>query len=165
MFCNQCGTQLRPDYNLCPKCGAPVARAAAAPTQRACGQSRLSRHVRTLGTLWIILGALWLIPSAALMTMGHVIHLARLGPFPGEFATPLLFTAGYVFLLVAALGVCVGWGLMQHQPWARTAAIVLGILALFRFPFGTALGVYTLWVLLSNGADVEYERLGPSISH
>ncbi len=29
MFCNQCRTELQPDYNVCPKCGTPVGR----PTQ------------------------------------------------------------------------------------------------------------------------------------
>jgi hypothetical protein len=61
--------------------------------------------------------------------------------------------------VVAAGGICVGWGLMRPQPWARIAALILGILALFHLPFGTALGVYTLWVLLSDHAGTEYERM------
>ncbi|MFY9559434.1 MAG: hypothetical protein WAQ52_04300 [Terriglobales bacterium] len=48
---------------------------------------------------------------------------------------------------------------MRHQPWARISAIVLGILALFHPPLGTALGIYTLWVLFSNNAGPEYDRL------
>jgi hypothetical protein len=48
---------------------------------------------------------------------------------------------------------------MKHQPWARIAAIVLGVLALFHPPFGTALGIYTLWVLLSGDAGTEYDRM------
>ena len=61
--------------------------------------------------------------------------------------------------MVGAGGICVGWGLMQRQPWARIAALILGILALFHPPFGTALGIYTLWVLLSNDAGTEYEHM------
>ena len=52
-----------------------------------------------------------------------------------------------------------GLGLMQKRPWARAAAIVLGVLALFHPPFGTALGVYTLWVLLSDESGIEYQYL------
>jgi hypothetical protein len=55
--------------------------------------------------------------------------------------------------------VCVGWGLMQHQPWARIAAIVLGVLAIFHPPLGTALGIYTLWVLLADEGGLEYQRM------
>jgi hypothetical protein len=49
--------------------------------------------------------------------------------------------------------------LLKHQSWARIAAIVLGIVSLLHPPFGTALGIYTLWVLLSDQGGVEYDRL------
>jgi len=43
-----------------------------------------------------------------------------------------------------------GWGLLQRAPWARLLALILAFLALFNVPFGTAIGVYTLWVLLPD---------------
>jgi hypothetical protein len=66
---------------------------------------------------------------------------------------------GGTLLILGAGGVLVGWGLMKHQSWARIAAIVLGVLALFHPPFGTALGIYTLWVLVSGDAGTEYDRM------
>ena len=48
---------------------------------------------------------------------------------------------------------------MQRAPWARTAGIILGVLALFHPPFGTALGVYSLWVLLADENGEEYRYL------
>ena len=48
---------------------------------------------------------------------------------------------------------------MRHQPWARVPAIIVGVLALFHPPILTALGIYTLWVLLGQNSDVEYQRL------
>ncbi len=50
-------------------------------------------------------------------------------------------------------------GLTQCRPWARIVAIILGVLALFHPPVGTALGVYTLWVLLSDEHGTEYQYL------
>jgi hypothetical protein len=35
----------------------------------------------------------------------------------------------------------------------------LGFLGLVRFPLGTALGIYTLWVLLPEESCREYDRL------
>jgi len=35
---------------------------------------------------------------------------------------------------------------------------------LFNVPFGTALGIYTLWVLLPAESDVEYEKEARTIS-
>jgi hypothetical protein len=160
MFCNRCGTQLQPDFKLCPKCGNPIANkpAAALPASR----TRLERHLRPIGILWIVVGALWLIPSALLMVGSRVPHLmAMMGDemFTRAFMPHVLFSLGSVFLLVAAGGILVGWGLMNHERWARTTAIVLAVLALFHPPLFTALGIYTLWVLLPAASAAEYERL------
>ena len=162
MFCNRCGAQLQPDFNLCPKCGnavankPPVTVNVSVPPYR----TRLERHLRPVGILWIIVGALWLIPSGALMLFSHFPRLMMHDEmFTHAFMPPVLFSLGSVFLLVAAGGILVGWGLMNHERWARTTAIVLAILALFHPPFFTALGIYTLWVLLPAASAAEYERL------
>ena len=59
----------------------------------------------------------------------------------------------------AGLSLLSGLGLLERQSWARTLALVMALLALLNLPFGTALGVYTLWVLMSPHADIEYNRL------
>lgn len=164
MFCNQCRTELQPDYNVCPKCGTPVGRSAQPLAVSSHG--RLERHLRTLGILWIVVGALFLIPSAVLLTLGTVAHIA----IPGTegvarvLGPSLLTLIGTVLLLLPAGQICVGWGLMQRQSWARIAAVILGILSLFHPPVGTALGIYTLWVLLANNAGPEYEQLARASS-
>jgi hypothetical protein len=156
MFCNHCGTQLQPDFNLCPKCGARVGALAAVPAPT----GRLQRHLRTVGILWIVVGVLWVIPSLVLMGFSHAPHL-MMGDdmFTHAFMPPMMFVMGIVFLVIAAGGILVGWGLMNHERWARMTAIVLGILALFHPPFGTALGIYTLWVLLPAESAAEYDRM------
>jgi hypothetical protein len=119
----------------------------------------LQRHLRTLGVLWIVAGVLWIIPSLVLMGLSHSSHIV-IGDemFTRSFMPPLLFSMGSIFLVVAAGGILVGWGLMNRERWARITAIVIGILALFHPPFGTALGIYTLWVLLPADSAAEYER-------
>jgi len=156
MFCNRCGTQLQPDFNLCPKCGAPLG----APAVVAAPPGRLQRHLRTVGILWIVVGVLWVIPSLVLMGISHAPHM-MMGDemFTHAFMPPMMFSLGVVFLTIAAGGILVGWGLMNHERWARMTAIVLGILALFHPPFGTALGIYTLWVLLPAESAAEYDRM------
>ena len=154
MFCNRCGTPLQPDFNVCPKCGQPIARPAGLGTS-----GRFERHIHTLGILWIVISALWLLPSFFLMTMGNAVpFMFHRSMFGNAFLPPLMFGLGTGFLLVAGGGICVGWGLMRHESWARIAAIVLGILALMHPPFGTMLGIYTLWVLLSTDA-ASYDRM------
>jgi dolichyl-phosphate-mannose--protein O-mannosyl transferase len=120
----------------------------------------LQRHLRTLGILWIIVGVLWVIPSLVLLGFSHAPHF-MMGDdmFTHAFMPPMMFSMGIVFLAIAAGGILVGWGLMNHERWARMTAIVIGILVLLHPPFGTALGIYTLWVLLPAESAAEYDRM------
>jgi len=155
MFCNACGSQIQPQFNVCPHCGQPIVAVSLTLP------SRLARHLRTLGILWIVAGSFFAIPGLALMTISSVVRLGiPASENVGRFIGPLIlsFLGGSIFV-VAVGGVLVGWGLLKHQPWARGVAIVLGILSLFHPPFGTALGIYTLWVLVSDASRAEYDRL------
>jgi hypothetical protein len=93
-----------------------------------------------------------------MMVLGSVAHaFIPFGNAVGRALGPaVLHLLGFGFLFVAAAAFLASWGLMQRQPWARTLAIVLGVLALFHPPFATALGIYTLWVLLPSDAAQEY---------
>jgi hypothetical protein len=158
VFCNACGSQVQPQFNVCPNCGRPIAAAVGLP-------SRLGRHLRTLGILWTIAGALCLIPA---FTFTMVSRIARVAvPASEEVARTVgpvvLSIIGGLFFILAAGGLVVGWGLLQRKPWGRFLAIVLGILSLIHPPFGTALGIYTLWVLLPPQGGTEYHRLAGAI--
>jgi zinc-ribbon domain len=155
MFCNHCGTEVQADFNVCPRCG----KAVQAP--RTLAPSRLEGHLRVLGILWMVVGGLTLVPALVLMFLSSVVHIVL--PFSDALARDLgplvMMIIGASLLFVGAGGLLVGWGLTHHQPWARVAAIVVGALALFHPPMGTLLGIYTLWVLLSQNASLEYDRL------
>ena len=124
-------------------------------------KGRLQRHVHLLGILWIAYSAVHLLGGAVLMIVANTVfgHEGRFETGAPAFLQPLLATIGVFLLIKAALGIAAGWGLMQHVDWARVLTIVLAFLSLFDMPFGTALGIYTLWVLLSQGADDEYRAL------
>lgn len=121
-------------------------------------RSRLQSHLRTLGILWIIGSVLRMIPSLGMLLFGRMGFLFM--PMPARaFVLPIIGSLGAVLTVASVAGIAAGWGLLDRRPWARSLAIVLGCLALIDFPFGTALGIYTLWVLFSPGADEEYARL------
>ena len=65
----------------------------------------------------------------------------------------IMFGLGLAFSLPSLVA---GYALLKRKTWARTAAIVAGILATPGFPHGTALGVYTLWFMFDDEGKALY---------
>lgn len=75
---------------------------------------------------------------------------------------PAFFHFIWVIVLVrCGLAFAAGWGLLHREPWGRVVAIVAAILSLLKFPFGTALGIWTLVLLLGYRNTTLYEQLPP----
>jgi hypothetical protein len=85
-----------------------------------------------------------------------------MSPQARVFAPILFFGLGILFLAIAAARAVTGYGLLKVRSWGRVMALVMGFLMLLDFPFGTALAVYTLWVLLPTEAGEEYQRISAS---
>lgn len=110
----------------------------------------MAQHVRILAWLHGIFGAI-------LACLGIVLALivGGSGIISGDrtamFVTGTVGTALMAFcFLIAIPSFLAMWGLLHFRPWARILAIILAVLHIFSFPFGTALAIYTLWVLLSS---------------
>jgi hypothetical protein len=69
---------------------------------------------------------------------------------------------GFITVIVvgrAMLAAITGIGLLRRAPWARVLAIVTAFLTLVKPLTGTALSIYTLWVLLPSHSGQEYEQI------
>lgn len=155
MFCHACGARMEPTASFCASCGTSVGGAPVIAPRPA---GRIAGHARILGILWMVMSAFHLFPGLALFSLfGNNLWFAP-GDVPG-LVHALLRGLGVIFLASGILGLVAGWGLLDRQPWARTLAIVLGCINLIHLPFGTALGVYTLWVLLPTESEQEYRRV------
>ena len=164
MICSACRASLSPESRFCVHCGAAVASTPVyAYTASPMPVSRVERHLQPLGILWIVMGGLplvgWLIALPILSgVLGGLGHIHPVFPFGGLVAGWI----GLVTVLVALLSgssLLVGVALLARWPWGRMLAIVFGVLALFKIPFGTALGIYTLWVLAPEASRWEYEQV------
>jgi hypothetical protein len=172
MYCVQCGFEVRPDHVYCSRCGhrladsavpaAPAPSSSAWPTPVTGQPSRIAKHLNVLAILWIVFSVLRLIPGLAMLVFSHTRFPFLLSPFPAHLhgiLGPILGAMGLVVSAVAVAGVVAGWGLLTHQPWARVLTLIVGIISLIHFPLGTALGIYTLWVLFPPESEREYLRL------
>ncbi len=159
MFCDQCGAQLQAGEPRCGRCGKTVVGLIELR------RSRVRDHIRLVGILWMAYSALHVVAGVGAIVIAHTIfggsiHIPH-GPPPEitVWLRPLISIIGWLILAKAAAGFFAGWGLLQREEWARIFALVMGFVALLDVPLGTALGIYTLWVLLPSQSDDEYKAL------
>jgi len=62
--------------------------------------------------------------------------------------------------LLAVPSVIAGIGLLMRKEWGRIVAIVVGMISLIDIPLGTALGAYTIWVLMDAEGRQVFENQG-----
>jgi hypothetical protein len=154
MYCDQCGAPLVGDPRFCRSCGKALGNVAVITTE-----SRLSRHLRLLGILWIAAGALNVLAAGSAWLAGRIILPPLVSRGVPGFVPMLVSSIAVLVLCKAIACFAAGWGLLERESWARLLAIILAIISLFNVPFGTALGIYTMWVLLPAQAGEEYGRM------
>jgi hypothetical protein len=120
----------------------------------------MSTHVKVIGVLFMIFGALWV--SGAFFTtmiLGVLTSFVGAQDDPGApvGAAILGITGVALTAIILAFGipqiVC-GWGLLKFKSWARILAIVLAVIVgATMIPFGTIFALYALVILFRK--DVE----------
>lgn len=159
MFCNRCGSEVAAGISMCPKCGTMVP---GAWTNSGGARRPLGSHLNLLVVFWYVLGALRAIPTIIFIviaaTAGAVLRNQE--PPVARIVGPALFIfLAVLFGISSLLALLTAWGLQSRQPWARTFAIVVAFLNVIDIPFGTAVGVYTLVVLMPAEASAEYRQM------
>lgn len=172
MVCQACGTPVAEGVHFCSKCGAQVVAAQPMYAQPPILMylPRVQRNLQTLGILWCVLGVYRVVTGLigviflrAFTThnfgdswmFGGRFH----GPFPPMWFGGLWPVIAVATVFTAALALVAGYGLLNRRPWGRIVAIIAAILALLKFPIGTALGIYTLWVLAPGASGLEYDAI------
>lgn len=111
----------------------------------------MEKHINIIGALWIVSGALGL--TFALLVFGILFGISFI-PDIGYEAPIILRTVGLgvslFFIILSVPDIIGGIWLMKRQEWARILVLVLAFLNLINFPLGTALGVYSIVILLNE---------------
>jgi hypothetical protein len=125
----------------------------------------MATHVKILGIMHIVFGALGLLAALLiLIVFGGIAGLvgSHAAGHDAELAMPVVGGIGaLIFLVIAVLslpGLIAGIGLLHYYPWARVLMIVVSALHLMNIPFGTALGVYGLWALLNRETEALFAQ-------
>ena len=180
MVCSACGLEQVEGAQFCRQCGSRMVAAdtgaqAWMPLTAAPGYgpgyclgypaapSRVERHAQSLGISWIFYGAYRLVEFVAAVTAFHAMSsrgmFGTLPPVVETLAGTLLPVISMLAVLWSGASIAAGIGLCTRKPWARILAIVLAVPTLLKVPFGTGLGIYTLWVLAPRASGQDWDRL------
>lgn len=118
----------------------------------------MDQHVKVIGAFHIIFGGVGLLGALLILLffggLSGLVALVGTDEPAAVLTLPFIQALGGVLfffaLAMSVPGVVAGFALLQYRPWGRVLALVLAVPGLLAFPFGTVLGFYSLWVLLSR---------------
>jgi uncharacterized membrane protein (DUF2068 family) len=113
-------------------------------------------HVMILGTLHIAWSLLIL--SGVIV----IIVLFLAGVMTADDSTATLITAiaaiaSTMLIAFSGLGFVAAWGLFKRRSWSRYLLMVLGAVWAIKIPVGTALGIYTFYVLTRDEVVKQFD--------
>ncbi|NOZ62373.1 MAG: hypothetical protein GXO74_11915 [Calditrichaeota bacterium] len=124
---------------------------------------KTDQHVTLVAALQIGFGVLGIL-------IGLVIFVAVTGGgILSQDAEAIAITSivgsvvGGIFVLTSIPEVIGGIGLLKRKNWARILIIIISCLDLLAIPFGTAIGIYSLWVLLREDTVKYFQEQNESL--
>ena len=107
-------------------------------------------HITAVGALCIGLSVLAILVGGFIFVLlsgiGFAVH--------EEEAATILSTIGFIvgafFTIISIPGIIGGIGLLKRREWARILVLIISALQLINIPIGTAIGAYSIWVLVQT---------------
>jgi len=127
----------------------------------------MQKHQTILGSIFLAFGLFHVIGILVLLVIfgfGSAV-LFGVGAHDPSIPWPVKFIPAGLGLFISAIVALTGipnlvasYGLFKKRPWAMIVALIVGIFNLLHFPFGTAAGIYAIWVY-SNYRDTNYREV------
>ena len=122
----------------------------------------MKQHVTIVATLHIVFGLVKLLLAA--IAFVAIVGGGLISGDPEAMAITGIVGPIVAFFLVALAipGIVGGIGLLKGKSWARLLVLVLAVLNLLDFPLGTAISIYTIWVLLNSETSALFNGKSPN---
>ncbi|HLN75288.1 MAG: hypothetical protein ACM3O8_02855 [Methylococcaceae bacterium] len=118
----------------------------------------MEKHINVVAALQIGLSIFTLLLVILSYTIFHLI-----GGFIDDPDSQMVFSIiadviAAFLIFVSIPGLIAGFGLYRRKEWARILTLVISVIALFNFPFGTAIGIYSIWALVQPETVAAFNR-------
>lgn len=116
----------------------------------------MEKHINIVAALQIALSIFNLVIAFLIFTV-----LKLVGGFVDDAnATTILSiisdVLAIIFIVISLPGILAGLGLYKRKEWARILTLILSVIEIFSFPFGTAIGIYSIWALTQPETIAEF---------
>ncbi len=114
----------------------------------------MKQHVTVVGALHIGYSAFQIL--GAIVAFMFIVGAGLIGGLIAEegIVVAIAATLGILIavwtVLLSVPGIVGGIGLLKYKSWARYLVLVLAVVDLFNIPIGTAIGIYSIWVLAQD---------------
>ena len=120
----------------------------------------MEKHVTFVAVLNIAFGVLGILVAVAAFTAivgGGLIS----GDQQAIAITSIVGSSvAFVLLVLSVPELIAGIGLLKGKGWARILAMIIACIELVQIPFGTIIGIYTLWVMLNDETAKLFSKPG-----
>lgn len=107
-------------------------------------------HIKIVGIVNLLYSALGVLGAAGVLIGGIFGSLASLNPVVMIVGTVSSALIAIIVGAISLFGLIAGFALLNHQQWARYVILVVSAFRLFRWPWGTLFGGYSIWVLMHD---------------
>lgn len=110
----------------------------------------MEKHVNVVAALHIGLSIIGIVIA---MVIGVVLGLVGSfveDPVANKILPIIATVAIWVVILFSIPGIIAGIGLFKRKEWARILTLILSVIKLMNIPIGTAVGAYSIWVLVQD---------------
>jgi hypothetical protein len=111
----------------------------------------MDRHINLIGILWIVMGGLALIIGfigfVILFGVSFIPDIEAEAPF---ILRTIASIAVFLFALIGLPQIIAGIGLIKKKEWGRILTLIVSFISLLSFPLGTALGIYSIIILVKE---------------
>ncbi len=113
--------------------------------------SKMKKHIAVVGSVQIGFSTLGLMLAVAIFVALSFARGFTENDEPGHTVLSFLsISIPLLFGFLSTVGMVAGIGILVYKPWARYLIIIVSALGCVNIPFGTAKGVYSMWVLLHD---------------
>lgn len=110
----------------------------------------MKEHVTILAALHIAHSIIGILIGVIIMFFLTGAGIISCDPDALAITSAMAVFISSIILMFSIPGLVGGIGLLKRKSWARYIVLIVGCVKLFEIPIGTALGVYTIWVLTNE---------------